>query len=465
MSLKLRLNLIITALLTLMLLAGAVLMVHNARHNVRAEIESTEKLALYLLDTAIFYKPQIAKTESDGKPFRLQSLRHMRHIKIEFYDATGILRDSNQSQPSAAEAADAAPAWFVGIMDQVSQKWDSTRRIIEFTDHSTGELRITPDPTYEYAEVWRQTVDLFVLVGIFFFSVNAMVYWAVGRALRPVQQIYGALNDLEKGNLEVRLPLFQLHELASISEKFNHMVDTLKHSISRNHQLSQQLITLQEQERKALARDLHDELGQCLTAIQADATAILRLGETKYPEVRESATAIVQLSRHLMDIVTSMLHRLRPEVLDELGLAPALHDLVETWQLRNPGVTCSFTFNNDELANMSEPVSITAYRLVQECLTNITRHAHATHVEIITVLGTLYSPIQTLDISVSDNGKGFDPRQPRGFGLAGMRERIEGLGGSFKLTSQSGAGTLVQACIPRDNVETRSIEVKQRNIT
>ncbi|TSA48958.1 MAG: HAMP domain-containing protein [Nitrosomonadales bacterium] len=448
MSLKLRLNLIITALLMLMLLAGAVLMVHNARHNVRAEIESTEKLALYLIDTVISYKSQISKAESNGRPFRLQSLRHMRHIKIEFYDPTGQLRDSNQSPAPAHEVADTAPAWFVEIMDRVSQKWAPTRRAIEFTDHSTGELVITPDPSYEYAEIWRQTADLFVLAGIFFFTVNIVVYWAVGHALRPVDRILGALNELERGNLDARLPAFELYEMARISEKFNHMVETLKQSIRRNHQLSQQLISLQEQERKSLARDLHDELGQSLTAIHADASAILLLGETKCPEVLESAKAVTRLSRHLMEMVGGMLQQLRPGVLDELGLAAALRDLVESWQARQPHISCTLKISDDELEGLREPVTITAYRVLQECLTNISRHAAATAVEIAVGRDGAEARSPALHIAISDNGRGFDPDHVEGFGLAGMRERVEGLGGMFKLDSKAGVGTCVQAVIP-----------------
>jgi two-component system sensor histidine kinase UhpB len=451
-SLKLRLSLIITALLAAMMFAGAILMIHNARHNVRAEIESTEKLALYLLDMAISYKPQISKAASDGKPFRLQSLNHMRHIKIEYYDSTGQLRDSNQTPLSPIEAKDAAPSWFVEIMDRVSQKWAPTRRMIEFTDHSLGELTITPDPSYEYAEIWRQTSDLIGLVAIFFFMVNVMVYWAVGRALRPVSQIFGALNELERGNLEVRLPAFPLHELANISDKFNHMVDTLKQSIRRNHQLSQQLITLQEQERKILARDLHDELGQCLTAIQADASAVLVLGETKYPEVLESAKAITHISRHLMDIVSGMLQKLRPEVLDELGLALALRDLTESWQSRNPTIVCKTHLHDHEMEGLEEPISITAYRFVQECLTNIARHSAATEIEITARRAHSSSGVQTLDIRVRDNGKGFDPSQTEGFGLAGMRERVEGLGGVLNVASTLGKGTDVSATIPLGSI-------------
>jgi len=111
-------------------------------------------------------------------------------------------------------------------------------------------------------------------------SVNLVISWAVAQALKPTENILFALNELEKGNLETRLPAFDLPELARIGRKFNHMIETLQQSITRNHKLTQQLITLQEEERKSLARDLHDEFGQCLTAIHTDASVILKVSRT-----------------------------------------------------------------------------------------------------------------------------------------------------------------------------------------
>ena len=450
MSLKLRLNLIITGLLLLMLLAGMLLNIVNARQNVRAEVESTEKLALYLFDTGILNNPGAVLREPEKKPLRLRSLSHMRHVRIEFLDIYGHVLDSNRA--GELSAPHEAPAWFESIMDKVAPKWEPQRRDIEYQGRLLGRLVITPDPSSEYAEIWKQITDLLLLLSVFFITVNLMVSWAVGQALKPTAKILEALNSLERGDLEARLPVFDLPELARIGVKFNHMVETLQQSIMRNHRLSQQLISLQEEERKSLARDLHDEFGQSLTAINADAAVVLQLAEKRYPEILDSAQAMSKLSRHLMDLVSGLMQRLRPGILDELGLASAIQDLVDTWRARNETVNCKLTIDDSiyqgQDEGMSEVMQITIYRLVQECLTNISRHARATQVEITLNRTPGKGQHPMLIISVSDNGKGFNESAVDGFGLHGMRERVEGLGGEFILATRLGKGTDISARIP-----------------
>ncbi len=440
MNLKLRLNLIITTLLLVIMLIGTLLNIVNVRQNVRAEVESTEKLALYLFDSDILNHP--VKGASD-KPFRLQSLKHMRHLKIEFHDTRGRLVDSNQVA-DAPRTKGEAPVWFETVMDAVTPKWQSQYREITHEGQKLGRLVITPDPRYEYAEIWKQITDLFVLLFMFFVVVNLMVAWAVGRALEPTSKILRALESLEQGDLKARLPMFELPELSRIGEKFNRMVETLEQSINRNHRLSQQLITLQEAERKSLARDLHDEFGQCLTAIHADSTVVLQVAENRCPEILDSARAVKRLSRHLMELVSGLLQRLRPGVLDELGLLAAVQDLVETWQVRHDKIACRLTLPDEIPDALDEALQITIYRLVQECLTNISRHAEASEV---TIALTRTSP-NILHVEVQDNGKGFDASQADGFGLPGMRERVEGLGGSLTLQSAINRGTIISANLP-----------------
>jgi len=316
-----------------------------------------------------------------------------------------------------------------------------------------GELVVVPDPSYEVAEIWRDTVDLFVLVMVFFVLVNLMVYWAVGRALRPVDRILIALNELERGNLDARLPSFHLPELARISEKFNGMAQTLQQTIGRNHKLSQQLIHLQEEERRSLARDLHDELGQYLTAIRADAATLLEMSKTGFPAARECAQAIVDVTLQVMHIIGAMLQRLRPEVLDELGLHAALMELISTWRHRNREIACIVRLS-DKLGQLDDAVNITAYRVVQECMTNVARHARARRVEIdIKVVrhppreGTMEMG-EAIEIMISDDGIGFDPKLSEGFGLGGMRERAEGLGGRLLVNSSATKGTVISARLP-----------------
>ena len=443
LTLKLRLNLIITALLLVVMFAGAFLSLNNARQNAHAEVISAEKLVLYLFDTAILNNPNLGQKKLAKNSFHLQQLKHMRHLKIELLDNNGKLIDSNQTLDGNAFQNE-APAWFERILSELTPKWEPSVRKLEYQGLFLGELVITPDPTYEYAEKWKQITDLLNLVMVFFILVNLMVIWAVSQALKPTEKILDALNELENGNLAARLPSFKLPELARIGEKFNRMVEKLQLSILQNHKLTQQLITLQEEERKNLARELHDEFGQCLTAINTDASVISTVAEKKYPELREGALAISQLSRHLIDMVSGLLQQLRPGILDELGLGPALLDLVDTWKYRHKHVICIIKVSGIK-EDLSEAISVAVYRLVQESLTNVARHAEATEVDI-----DVYSLSQQgkdgLQVIVKDNGKGFVSDQASGFGLPGMRERVEGIGGSFKITSS--AGTEIMAWIP-----------------
>ena len=443
MSLKLRLNLIITTLLLFVMMVAMVLNIINARQNVRAEVASTEKLALYLFDNDILQRVQ----SHNGHPlFRLKGLNQIRHLRIEFYDVQGQLIDSNITQDSLP-AMRKAPHWFERVMAIVTPKWQLQHRDITYQGQLLGRLVITPDPSYEYVEIWKQITDLFWVLSVFSVLVNLMIVWAVGQALKPTETILLTLNSLESGNLRARMPAFDLPELERIGVKFNHMVEVLEQSTQRNHLLSQQLMTLQEAERKSLARDLHDEFGQCLTAIHADATVILRVAEEKQPEILDSAKAITQLTQHLMTLVRGLLQRFRPEVLDALGLSAALQDLVETWKGRNQPMVCNLVIGDDVPTVLEDTLQITLYRLVQECLTNVTRHAQATKVDIQLTIATHPTEIPKVLVVVQDDGRGFNAAL-EGFGLLGMRERIGGLGGQMHLHTGPEQGTKISAWLP-----------------
>ena len=444
MNLKIRINLIITLMLALVMLIGAGVMIDNARDDIRAEVDSTTVLALHLLDTEIsHYTSDYAWANSDANNkvsiFRLQSLDNVRHLRIEFFDALGRLRDSNR--PPASRGANSPPEWFENLMSKVSTSLKATHRPIVVNNRILGELVITPDPSYEIAEIWHDTFGLLSLGVLFFFVLNGLVYWAVDRALRPLNKILGALNQLEHGHLEARLPTFSLPELSSVSSKFNAMAQTLENSTLNNHRLTQQIIRLQEDERKNIAHDLHDEIGQHLTAINIDASVILKTDNILAAQA--SAMAISEVAMQMMVIVREMLQRLRPAMLDELGLSSSLHELIETWRQRNRGIITNINISS-QLGDINEITAITAYRIVQECLTNITKYANARLVTIKIERSADY-----LKILVKDNGQGLDPQLiSQGFGLAGMRERVEGLGGSFKLTSNLDVGVLIEASLP-----------------
>jgi two-component system sensor histidine kinase UhpB len=305
----------------------------------------------------------------------------MRHLKIEFFNLEGKLVDSNVSE-THTKAIDQAPNWFVNFMGLISEPWQLQRLPVEILGQAKGAIVITPDPSYEFGEIWNQFAGIFYLACAFFILTNILVAWIVFRALSPVEFILKALTELESGNLKVKMPNLKTSELSAISLKFNNMVKTLSASIEQNHQLSRKLIRIQEEERKSLARDLHDEFGQSLTAIHADAAVLKALANKDYPKIKPSVNAISDLSKHLMNLVGGMLNSLKLGVLHELGLEEALKDLLNTWQLRYPKINLHYQINLKGLPKTNETISITSYRIIQECLTNITRHAKAKNVDI-----------------------------------------------------------------------------------
>jgi two-component system, NarL family, sensor histidine kinase UhpB len=447
LSLKLRLILIINAVLLLILILGGILAIDTAKKNVRAEVASAEKLALYLFDIGVLNNPKYYSIESEFKPLNLQSLVHMRHLKIEFFNLEGKLVDSNVSE-THTKAIDQAPNWFVNFMGLISEPWQLQRLPVEILGQSKGAIVITPDPSYEFGEIWNQLAGIFYLACAFFILTNILVAWIVFRALSPVEFILKALTELEAGNLKVKMPNLKTSELSAISLKFNNMVKTLRTSIEQNHQLSRKLIRIQEEERKSLARDLHDEFGQSLTAIHADAAVLKVLANKDYPKIKPSVNAISDLSKHLMNLVGGMLSRLKLGVLRELGLEEALKDLLNTWQLRHPKVNLHYQINLKALPKINEAISVTSYRIIQECLTNISRHAKAKNVDILIdyIKKNTFSAL--IDITVIDDGLGLSKSHQDGFGLSGMRERINEIRGKINITSKSNRGVHLNIQLP-----------------
>jgi two-component system, NarL family, sensor histidine kinase UhpB len=221
----------------------------------------------------------------------------------------------------------------------------------------------------------------------------------------------------------------------------------LAEALAENQRLAQQYIDMQEYERKALARDLHDELGQYLNAIKLDAVAI---GETTraHPAAGSAARAMIANIDRVYGVVTGLIRQLRPVGLDDLGVAAALEHCINEWRSRLPATLIETTISGD-LAGLDETRGLVLYRLVQEALTNIARHSQATRVEIRIDQLEDGRGGQRIDIVVADNGRGADMNVPRmGLGLVGMRERVSALGGSISLASEPGAGFQVASSLP-----------------
>jgi len=221
----------------------------------------------------------------------------------------------------------------------------------------------------------------------------------------------------------------------------------LAEALAENQSLGQQYVDMQEYERKALARDLHDELGQYLNAIKLDAVSI-RDAMAGNSAAHGAARAMIANIDRVYGVVTGLIRQLRPVGFDDLGVGAALEHCVDEWRSRLPSATLEMSMTGD-FESLDETRGLVLYRLVQEALTNVARHSHATHVEIRIAAVPAADSRPWIEILIADNGAGADMSAPRtGLGLVGMRERVSALGGSITLTSERGAGFTVKAMLP-----------------
>lgn len=210
--------------------------------------------------------------------------------------------------------------------------------------------------------------------------------------------------------------------------------------------LLQRIYTAKEDERLALARELHDDMGQTSTAIRTEVAVLQRIGRL-HPEADESVKRIGESAQHLSQITRLMLHRLRPPALDSMGLAQALMALCDNWQNSNKNL-CEFKAS-DLPEGLNDYACVTVYRIVQEALTNVTRHANAKHVWVQLTLDS-----QGLNLNIEDDGRGMADTQAvhQGFGLLGMQERIASVAGRMSISSKIGQGLRLAIQIPKESL-------------
>jgi two-component system, NarL family, sensor histidine kinase UhpB len=274
----------------------------------------------------------------------------------------------------------------------------------------------------------------------------AVNYLVLRAALAPLTALEATVSEVRNGNVDARAPRSAFTDPAfeQLRETLNSMLDALATYRRRLRGLSSQVITAQEEERKRISRELHDETAQALTSLLVR----LRLlqGARDLDEVRAGASELRELTARTLEEVRKLAVELRPTTLDHLGLVAALE-----WYCREHAqrLDAVVEFHSEGLAGRLQPeVELVIYRVVQEALTNIVRHAGAGRVEI----GLLFRD-DAVEVEVRDNGIGFDvgeatSTRERGLGLFGMRERVELIGGTFSIESQPREGTCINVRVP-----------------
>lgn len=568
MSLRFRLNLLITVIMLMLMIAVAFVLIKGLRASTQEGVEASTRVTMQLLDTVILsteQNPAWGYTHLVMLRF-LEHLKHVRGTQISLYDLHGNLL--YQSPLSTYRAEIEPPAWFIKSLDPGEPSVERHFR--------SGKLVIDPAPIGAIREAWVNLLDLFWIGLGFFVLLNVAVYWMLGRLLKPLQPMMSAMNRMEQGDLTTRLPEFALPEFRRIAQHFNRMGESLQASteesrrlallvkqtadaimihdlqgnisfwnpaaqrmfgyapediigksstlltpasqradlqqnmqqitagrkvdhhdtqrltrdgrvidvsisaaplidpatnevigdicsmrditerrlaeeaarkLEENRQLTHLIQRHIEDERRSLARELHDELGQYVTAIKTFAVGIMNKTQEKLPDIAANAQTIVSAANHIYDGMHNIIRQLRPGALDNLGLTETLRDMVSTYQSQHPEIAIQLDIsgNPDEFG---ETVNINVYRIVQEAVNNALKHANAEKINIrlaITASGEL-------QLIIKDNGTGMDVHsvdQANHFGLLGMRERVQALQGSFDICSGPANGTTIHIKIPK----------------
>jgi len=570
-SLRFWINLAITVVVAGFVLVTAYILVGDLKKSINEEIEASTRVTVQLLETVVASSKEAAEggNEIAGLGIFLRDAGRVRANEIRLYDALDNL--IYESPPSAYKQGLWAPEWFAALVRPPVREVRLTL--------PGGTIVITPDASRSILDAWDDLKEFGSLLLLFFVLLNVLVFWLLGRAMRPLKSILIGLHEMEQGRFSARLPDYRLPEFASISHTFNRMAQALEDSIAenrrlaliaqqssdaiiihdlegrisfwnaaaerlfgytaaeivgrtalqiapperkselretlegirrrervehletqrltksgqlvdvalsaaplidpvsddvigeicamrdmtehkkmqeteqeleRNRRLTQLIQSRLEEERRNIARELHDELGQCVTAIKTMGTAIANRHDEIPEETRKNAGTIVSVASHIYDVVHGIIRQLRPSALDHLGLSEALREAVSAFQSRHPKVVADLTLGSN-IDGSGENVNITVYRIVQECLTNVARHSQATRVSISVSREYGSEHGEALRVRVQDNGKGLaepETTANRRFGLMGMQERVQAFDGRLEISGKPGEGVLVEAVIP-----------------
>jgi two-component system, NarL family, sensor histidine kinase UhpB len=443
MSLRIRLVLWLGCVLAVTLGLGCALAGWHAVASVRTEMQSALGTGRQAIANSIEEIAGSAPGPVDGSC----ELRHLvaafdgnRHVRATLVDSRGTIIAASILQTPARPA----PIWFRRALSPVLAPVILT---VPPGTASSGAIILVANPTNEVGEVWDQTNDAVRMLALFFVLTVLLTYWIIGQALRPLARISEAFGQIGAGDYAARLDADGPPELSCLASGFNRMAEQLGAVEAQNRLLHEQLITLQEEERAELARDLHDEIGPFLFAAGIDAASIPALIEEGRPtEASERADAIRDSVAHMQTQIRSILGRLRPLSFGGVDLADAIGNLVAFWQARHPSVDFILEVAEEEDA-LAEGLRATVCRVVQESLCNAVRHGSPGRIEISV---TRHGPEIVVRVADDGAGPGENGVTP-GFGLVGMRERVRAQAGTLAIAARAGGrGLAVTARLPCD---------------
>jgi two-component system sensor histidine kinase UhpB len=340
--------------------------------------------------------------------------------------------------------SDPAPAWFKSFYGWLFGDFVRIEQPLTARQPLAGSVAAQPDAEAAVRQAWHQIEIGLNIAGLLAAGIGALTVLLIGHSLLPARSIVAGLKRLEHGDFGHRLPAYRTAEFNQISRAVNDLSARLSETTAQRVALTNRLFQVQEEERRALARDLHDEFGQCLAAVGALATVIEMESAQDRPDLAKDARSIIATARRMTGTLRGALARLRSQEVEELGLEASLAQLVAGWNVQTAPQA---TFHLDVAGDLTDVPRATAqniYRIAQECLTNAARHGQPRDVR----LHVERAP-SSVALSVEDDGGGSPAKLNggSGYGLLGIRERVTALGGSLSI-GEAPRGVRIAAVIP-----------------
>jgi two-component system sensor histidine kinase UhpB len=400
----------------------------GARSDLAAELGAARTGGLQTVRSAFEDLPRSDHPQRDLRQL-VSTFDGNRHLTAAVVDRSGHARMTSRG----AMPRKLAPAWFAAAI-----RPDLQPAMIKVPDGSGDVLILRPEPASDTAALWSANVSAAAVFGVAAAIGLALIYWVIGRALAPIADLSRGLGAIGASGYRERVREEGPRELHSLQRGFNSMAERLAEIDERNRALEAQLLTIQDEERAEIARDLHDEIGPHLFAVALDAGMIERcLSQGETQSILDQVHSIKSAVNHMQRQVRDLIARLRPTRAAELGLEAAINDLVAFWQARQPEVEFLLELDGPD-THIPEPLRDVIYRVVQESVANALRHAETTQLSI-----KVARTSEDVVVSVTNRGtpKPTTTELP-GLGLASMRERVHAARGQLTIDRASQGWTV-----------------------
>jgi signal transduction histidine kinase len=445
-DLKLRLALRVAALAAICFIAVAAYALFDSDRAARAK--ATRIAEIVARDIALQQAQWVAVSAKSTPDLQRVAALMEPGLCISYRDSAGAFRQGICNGAPIDEMA--APESFAALYRAIFRPGEPIPIPLVIDGQTRGVAVATFDPATQIGQSWRETSRLLSIMAFALVGLCLAVYAALASALRPTRAIQAGLKQLAANDLSARLPRFDLAELSAISDVFNSLAQKLQATLAERNALTRKLIAVQDEERRHLARELHDEFGQSLTAIAAQAASAAHTAERECPPLLGECHGISRMTAGLMETLRGALVRLRPPDVEELGLTTSLESLAASWNGFEKGRTRFDVAVIGKVDDLPPSVCANLYRIAQEAITNAAKHAQARRVQL-----HLEAKEADIVLIVEDDGEaaGLNLAPKAGMGLLGMQERVISLGGTLRFERPAVVGTRLVVNIPNVGAE------------